>query len=62
MINFYHRETNKGPEMTKTIIARVPIPDHKALKMLCASNGESINERIVKLVQDYIREHKAKVA
>lgn len=48
--------------MTKTIIARVPILDHKTLKMLCASNGESINERIVKLVQDYIREHKAKVA
>lgn len=48
--------------MTKTIIARVPIPDHKDLKMLCAMNGESINERIIKLVHDYVTKNKAQVA
>ena len=48
--------------MTNNFTLRLPPDDHKNFKVICTLQGESMTNVIKKLVQDYIREHKAKVA
>ena len=41
--------------MTKTVLLRLPTDDHKLLKMVCASEGKSINKVVTDLIYKYLK-------
>ena len=48
--------------MTVNFTVRLPVEDHKDLRLICFLQGDSMGEVLRKLVHDFNKENKPKVA